>query len=287
MSRQDVPDLRFPRLRFVPLELLIPHEREDLRRTTRLAERLLESGALRNPPVITPGTSVGDADRYVVLDGANRVSTLTAAGYPHVVAQIVDYDEPAVRLSTWHHALVQLPLCDLERELRAIPGLTVGSEDLSHARALLARRESIAFIRCAESKVTLSLHGGHDLHERNRILNAVVDLYRGVRPYHRVTHDSLEEARANDPNVSSLVVFPRFDPDEILEIALSGARLPAGITRHVIAWRALRINVPLAILSDRAQTIEAKNAWLERWAAERATQNAIRFYEESTVLFDE
>jgi L-serine kinase (ATP) / ParB family transcriptional regulator, heme-responsive regulator len=287
MSRQDASDLRFPRLRFVPLELLIPHEREDLRRTTSLTERLQESGVLRNPPIITPGTSVGDARRFVVLDGANRVSTLRALGYPHVVAQIVDYEEPAVRLSTWHHALVDLPLCDLERELAGTPGLTICKEDLSHARALLARRESIAFIRCAETATTLSLHGGHDLHERNRILNAVVDLYRGVRPYHRVTRDSLEEARASDPKVTSLVVFPRFDPDEILEIALSGARLPAGITRHVIAWRALRVNIPLAILSDKAQAIEAKNTWLERWVSEREAQNSIRFYEESTVLFDE
>jgi len=287
MPRLEASDLRFPRLRFVPLELLIPHEREDLRRTTSLAERLKESGALRNPPIITPGTSVGDAERFVVLDGANRVSTLRSSGYPHVVAQIVDYEEPAVRLSTWHHALVDLPLCDLERELTGISGLTICREDLSHARALLARRESIAFIRCAETAATLSLHGGHDLHERNRILNAVVDLYRGVRPYHRVTRDSLEEARASDPKVTSLVVFPRFDPDEILEIALSGARLPAGITRHVIAWRALRVNIPLAILSDHGQTIEAKNAWLDRWLSERASKNAIRFYEESTVLFDE
>jgi len=287
MSRQDASDLRFPRLRFVPLELLIPHEREDLRRTTSLTERLQGSGVLRNPPVITPGTSVGDATRFVVLDGANRVSTLRTLGYPHVVAQIVDYEEPAVRLSTWHHALVDLPLCDLERELAGTSGLTICKEDLSHARALLARRESIAFIRCAETATTLSLHGGHDLHERNRILNAVVDLYRGVRPYHRVTRDSLEEARASDPKVTSLVVFPRFDPDEILEIALSGARLPAGITRHVIAWRALRVNIPLAILSDKAQAMEAKNTWLAQWVSEREALNTIRFYEESTVLFDE
>jgi len=55
----------------------------------------------------------------------------------------------------------------------------------------------------------------------------------------------------------------------------------------VIAWRALRVNIPLAILSDHGQTIEAKNAWLDRWLSERASKNAIRFYEESTVLFDE
>ena len=286
MPHQDVPDFRIPRLRFVPIERLIPHEKEDQRRTTALMEKLRASGTLRNPPIITPGTLIGDSDRFVVLDGANRVSTVRAAGYPHVIAQIVDYDDPSVRLSTWHHALINFQLSELERALAETPGLTMRREDSSHARALLARRESIAFV-AGKGGAILSLHGGHDLHERNRLLNAVVDLYRGIRPYHRVTRDSFEEARSRDPNVSALVVFPKFQPDEILEIALSGARLPAGITRHVIAWRALRVNMPLTILEDLKQTLEEKNRWLEGWIAERVEQNSIRFYEESTVLFDE
>jgi hypothetical protein len=286
MPHQNPSDFRLPLLRIVPVERLIPHEKEDQRRASSLTDKLRESGVLRNPPIITPGTLVGDSERFVVLDGANRVSTVRAAGYPHVIAQIVDYDDAGVRLSTWHHALVRFPLSELERGLAGAPGLTMRREDVSHARALLARRESIAFV-AGESGRILSLHGGHDLHERNRLLNTVVDLCRGIHPYHRVTRDSFEDARSRDANVTALVVFPRFQPDEILEIALSGARLPAGITRHVIAWRALRVNMPLALLEEPGQTLEEKNAWLDEWLAERIEQNSVRFYEESTVLFDE
>ena len=114
-----------------------------------------------------------------------------------------------------------------------------------------------------------------------------MDLYRDRVPFHRATRDSLSEARARFQDVTALVVFPRFHPDEIIEIATSGARLPAGITRHVIPWRALRVNIALDLLADSSKPIEEKNRWLRAWIEERTVQKNIRFYEESTVLFDE
>ena len=283
MPHADPSGFRLPDLRFVAVDLLVPHEKEDQRRTESLAARLRESGILRNPPIVTPS---GSDQRFVVLDGANRVSTVRAAGFPHVVVQVVRYEDPGVRLSTWHHALGNVAAEELERALPSIPGLESHREDLSHARALLARRESIAFVERADGGV-ICLHGGPDLHARNALLNAVVDLYRGKHPYHRVTRDSIEEARARHPDAAALVVFPQFHPEEILEVALGGARLPAGITRHVIAWRALRINMPLDVMADPSRKLPEKQRWLSEWLAERVEQSAVRFYEESTVLFDE
>ena len=285
MPFSDPSTFRLPRLRFLPVEQLVPHEQQDDRRTGALTSRLHESGVLKNPPVVTSAEALGDP-RYVVLDGANRVATLKAAGFPHAVVQIVDYDDPGVRLSTWHHALTHDLEEGFEKSIASIPGLTLRELDLSHARALLARREAIAYLVRAGACV-LSLHGGNDLHERNALLNAVVDRYRRRVPYYRVTRDSLDEARARYPDVESLLVFPHFHPEEILEVALSGARLPAGITRHVIAWRALRVNLPLGWMADKERTLEEKNRWLDEWMAERTAGSAVRFYEESTVLFDE
>jgi hypothetical protein len=199
---------------------------------------------------------------------------------------VVRYDDPSIELSTWHHALSGFPHERLTRELAQVPGLTLRQESLSHARALLARREAIAYVVSAQGEA-LTLLGDHGLYERNALLNAVVDLYRDRAPFHRVVRDSLSEARDHFPDITALVVFPRFHPDEIIEIATSGARLPAGITRHVIPWRALRVNIALDLLADPGRSIEDKNRWLKAWMEERTAQKGIRFYEESTVLFDE
>jgi len=83
------------------------------------------------------------------------------------------------------------------------------------------------------------------------------------------------------------MVFPHFEPAEVLELAGGGSLLPAGITRHLIRWRALRVNVPIDVMADGARNLEQKNDWLHRWLEDRWAQRQVRFYEESTVLFDE
>jgi L-serine kinase (ATP) / ParB family transcriptional regulator, heme-responsive regulator len=286
MSQTAQSEFKMPDLRIVLSAALVPHEREDESRAVRLSERLRRSGFLKNPPIVTEALSADGGPCFVVLDGANRVSAARATKLPHVLVQVVRYDDPGIELTTWHHALSGFPAERLERELASVPGLTLGQEGLSHARALLARREAIAYV-VSDRERALTLHGDRGLYERNALLNAVVDLYRDRAPFHRVMRDSLSGARARFSDITALVVFPRFHPDEILEIATSGARLPAGITRHVIPWRALRVNAPLDILADPDRSIGDKNAWLTAWIAERVAQKNVRFYEESTVLFDE
>jgi hypothetical protein len=286
MSRAGPYDFKLPNLRIVPSASLVPHEREDESRAGRLSERLRHSGILKNPPVVTQVLSADRGECLVVLDGANRVSAARASELPHFLVQVVRYDDPAIELSTWHHALSGFPHERLERELAGIPGLTLRREGLSHARALLARRDAIAYVDAGQDSA-LTLLGDRGLYERNALLNALVDVYRDRAPFHRVMRDSLGEARARFPDVTALVVFPKFHPDEILEIAMSGARLPAGITRHVIPWRALRVNIAIDVLADPGRSIEEKNRWLDQWIAERIAQKNVRFYEESTVLFDE
>lgn len=284
MSTESALQLHLPDLRFVPVEALIPHEQHDPFRSAPLVARLREEGVLRNPPIVTP-LPPGD-DRFVVLDGANRVTAAAAADLPHLVVQVVRYEDPGLKLTTWHHALTELAAADFERALRGMPGLTLVATEIRHARAVLARREALAFVALPPDRA-LTLHGGGELAERNALLNAVVNSYRSRARFHRVASDSLADALAEHPEVTALVVFPHFEPDEVVDLATSGARLPAGITRHVIPWRALRVNVPLERLADRATPLAEKNRWLAEWLREKMLRREVRFYQESIVLFDE
>lgn len=283
----EQPDFRLPDLRFVPVEDVHPHEWNDLQRTEPLVQKLKESGTLRNPPI---AVQVGDGHRvetrYVVLDGANRSTAARAAGWPHIVVQVVRYEEPAVMLGTWFHALTTDARASLEDGLAAIKGLERTMHDKLHARAMLARREALACIALGEGDAIV-LKGGRTLHRRNQLLNEVVSVYHDRVPYVRVTTDSLTQVRRDHPEASALVIFPRYDPAEVIELASAGELLPAGITRHLIQWRALRVNIPVALCADASMPLAEKNAWIEHWLADRVRQRQVRYYAEPTVMFDE
>ena len=283
----STPEPRLPDLRFVPVGDLVPHEQHDDQRMQPLVRKLREQGMLRNPPIVASfDPDDPDEPRRVVLDGANRVMAARAAGLPHIVAQVVRYDSDDVRLGTWYHALAGYPHERLGTALAGIAGLERRPESLHHARARLARRESLAYVVCSDGGVD-TLCGGADLGQRNDLLNAVVNAYRDASPFYRVTTDSYEAVLEAHPDVTALIVFPHFEPDEILELATSGALVPAGITRHLVRWRALRVNIPIGMLADTTQSLEAKNRWLDEWLKERLLGRQVRFYEEPTVLFDE
>jgi hypothetical protein len=285
VTRED-RELSLPDLRFVPVGSLVPHEMEDLRRAKALARRLREEGELKNPPIVAPIGADGGGERYVLLDGANRFSAVRTARFPHILVQVVRYEDPRVVLSTWHHALDQEPAEDLVRELRGIEGLSLRSRPVGEARDALASREALAYIVCRNGEA-VTLCGGLGLAERMALLGSVVEIYRGRFPIHRVSSDSFAAASARLPEVSLLVVFPRFEKSEIVEVATQGSRFPAGITRHLIPGRALRLHVPLDRLADAVEPLEQKNRWLRDWIGRRVATHHVRFYEESTILFDE
>jgi hypothetical protein len=276
-----------PDLRFVPTETILPHEQPDSTRLEPLVRKIREQSVLKNPPIVATLDADGKGSvRYVVLDGANRATAARAAGFPHMLVQVVPYDHEHVRLLTWNHALSHYPHAEMQQALDGTPGLSSRPTEPLHARAVLARREALAWIQFEDGAV-LTLHGGRDIRERNALLNVVVDGYRDHGKFYRVENDSFEAAKRRHPDVTALVAFPHFERAEILELAHAGDRLPAGITRHLVRWRALRLNVPIEQLADERHSLEDKNRWLGDWLREKLATRQVRFYEESTVLFDE
>lgn len=284
----DLPTRSFalPDLRIVPVECLVPHERHDEHRTGPLVQRLKTQAVLRNPPIATP-LPIPGAERYVVLDGANRTTAARALGIPHFVIQAVRYEEPEVRLLTWNHALSGEGAGSLLDLLSGVEGVSCTREPVAHARALLARREILAFAAVAGESQAVALAAPGDFADRNRALNRVVEAYRESTRVYRVAPDSIDATLERIPDARALVVFPHFAPAEVLELAATGEEMPAGITRHLVSWRALRVNLPLEFLADRDTSREEKQGWLKGWMRERVEHGHVRFYEESTVLFDE
>ncbi|PJF47218.1 MAG: hypothetical protein CUN48_09860 [Candidatus Thermofonsia Clade 3 bacterium] len=274
--------MQLPDLRILPLDLLIPHERTDPRRVNPLLARIRDEAVLRNPPIVAP---FGNGDKqFVVLDGANRITAMRTLGVPHALVQVVDYSQ--VQLFVWHHAITQCSVEALLAQIRGIPGLRIYEGDLTHARAMLARREALAFISCDHTHKTDILCGGGDVRERTALLNQLVDMYEGCAKVQRTISDNLREVRQSFSDASAVVVFPRYEPAEIIELARIGVMLPAGITRHVLPLRALRVNYPMAILRSD-MSLAQKQGHLSEWLHECLMNRRVRTYTEPTVLFDE
>ena len=279
-THQRQPDM--PDLRIVPVAELLLHEQHDAQRSGPLLQRLQADGMLRNPPIVAP---IRGEQRYVVLDGANRVTAMQALEIAHIAVQVVDYEDAELILDTWHHLVMGVGAGHFKRMLQAVQGVKIERADAAHARAQLARREILAFVEYLDGEVwTLQAPG--DLHQRSQRLIEIVDLYKAQGRIFRASTDHLPSLLPSHEDVAALVVFPRFAPAEIIELARVGACLPAGITRHLIPRRALRINLPLTVLGSGASLPE-KNAWLLDWLKQKMAAKTVRFYHESTFLFDE
>jgi hypothetical protein len=281
--KAKAPSQRLPDLRIVAIERLRLHETLDGHRLGPMIEALQRDERLRNPPIVAalPGTS-----DFVVLDGANRITGLTRMGYPHALVQVVDYEDSAVELGAWYHVVCHIDRHCFTDLLANIAGLCTTDADLFAARAALARREVMAYLVYPGGDVEL-LQGGASLGERITLLNALVDTYRGKARIYRTDTDLLDQVLPFYDEVTAIVVFPHYRPVEIMALAREGRFLPTGITRHVIAGRALHVNLPLSDLADLTRSLEEKNRWLQKWIKERLAGHGVRFYQESTFLFDE
>jgi hypothetical protein len=271
-----------PDLRVLPTENLIAHETDDPRRVHRLSRRIKKEGFLKNPPVVA---AIPNTDRYVILDGANRVAAFLELGIPHIIAQVVSYADPDLTLDTWVHIVSGIEEGKFESLLDGVKGLRLQQCTLQEARQSLATHYSAAYI-IVENGVRFVISPENKLLDDIHLLNDIVGAYKGKAEIYRASNDIWDIQKPYYPDMIALVVFPKYTPSDILTVAANGFCVPSGVTRHIIPNRALHINFPLDLLTQDIDKHQ-KEQWLEEWLMVKMTTNAIRFYSESTFSFDE
>ncbi len=103
-------------LRVVSLNDVLLHEQVEARRVDRLITRLKSDWLLKNPPIVAE-----HGGKYILLDGATRVTALKRIQCRDVVVQVVDYHMPGLVLETWNHLLLDLPTEPLLDSLQSVP----------------------------------------------------------------------------------------------------------------------------------------------------------------------
>ena len=270
-----------PELKILPIEQLILHEDHDMQRTLPLVNKLRAQGILRNPPIVMPLTD--GSGRYMVLDGANRVTSLREMELPHIVAQVVKSDDKNVTLQTWNHIVWGMEGQRLIKAVREVKAIKLNKIDPQ--KSFDPPETTPAQIRLPDGSVYLA-HTPVELIDKVNALHGIVDCYKEIALFDRTSQTLSESFRTAYPDMTALVIFPRFNIPSVLYLAGENCVLPTGITRFTISPRALHLNYPLHELSS-GKPIEYKEAYLQHWVVERIKNKGVRHYVEATFLFDE
>jgi hypothetical protein len=273
-----------PLLAILRVDKLLLHEEHDQQRTPALIEKLKATGVLRNPPIIAP---LHDrTGRYMVLDGAHRTLGLQRLDIPHILAQIVEPDDPGLDVSPWNHVIWELDTDQFLERIDGIPNLELLRHDLRTGLQEITNKRAVALIRLPTGDTYTVYPPTVDLGTRLNTLHAIVDRYKDQGKMDRTNLQDMEKLKELYPTLTSLVVLPKFRIEEILYLAGTGNMLPTGSTRFTISPRALHVNYPLEELAAD-KSLEEKDAALDQWLHDKIDHKNVRYYEEATFLFDE
>lgn len=274
-----------PTLRILPTSALVPHEWHDSSRSKPLVERLRASGVLRNPPIVTPFED--GSGRYMVLDGANRSSAFVEMGLPHILAQVAKEDDPGLALQKWNHVLWNWDTDELVAAIRRLPDVNLEEIDPEVKRPQSEWPEkTLIWMQTPDGDAYIARAEDTSLQARAQQLARIAHLYTDKAHLDRTTAQRISELNGQYDNLTAIVVYPPFKVHQVLELCEAGILLPPGVTRFTMSPRALRVNYPLDELASN-KSIADKNAALESWVNERVARKGVRYYAESTVLFDE
>jgi hypothetical protein len=234
-----IPNL--PTLKILPIDRMILHEDHDLQRTLPLVEKLRAQGILRNPPIVM--TLPDNSDRYMVLDGANRVTSLREMEFPHIVAQVVESSNPNVSLQTWNHVVWGLETEALIDALKAIKNITLIQVDTK--KSLDAPKYTPMQIRLPDGSFHIIDEAPSDLPTHIATLHQIVNSYKTSASLDRTSQTLVDHFRTVYSDLTALMIFPSFKIKTVLKLAAQNIVLPTGITRFTVSPRALHLNYPL------------------------------------------
>lgn len=261
---------------------ILPHEEYDVKRAKPLIDRFKDEKFLSNPILVASL----DKDKYLQLDGMNRLSVFKIMKIPSILTQIIDYnDQESVELSSWIH-LFHTDAGKFLDYLRNM-GLAVRQGRMDEVGHRYVKEEGmgrICTVVTREKEVYLVSSNGN-LYDKVITLNKIVAFYknkiiRDVLPVD-VSRSDIDVLFNSHTDTNILIVFPTFTRHQIIDVVRKGLIFPAGITRHIIRRRCLNVRIPIDFFRQE-KSVDELNSELETMLLKRP----FRVYEEPTVYFE-
>ncbi len=112
----------------VDVDALKPHEEVIDSLVKSLADAMRNRGLVRDPLIV-------DQDKYVILDGMHRHSSLESLGCRFAPCCLVDYDSPLIRVGSWFRLFTVKDAESLAEELLKGTGLNYTEERIGTAKS--------------------------------------------------------------------------------------------------------------------------------------------------------
>lgn len=279
---KPLPDL--PQLRIVETRMLRPHEEIEQVRVEPIMRGLQADGVLKNPPLVM--RLHNQADNYLVLDGANRTMALRSLEVAHTLVQLVRPGVETVRLRTWNRVVYASDPRMLFDRLDAVTEIVPAPRDRKEQLERIAAGVRLAYLYLPDGSAWELGREREGLKARMHHLGSLIDVCLEAGRTDRTSEMEVHSLAGLYNELAGVLVFPSIEVEEVVEAAVSEIVLPAGLTRFIVSPRALRVNYPLDWLAGEG-SLETKQAKLESWVQERMHEQAVRYYAESTILFDE
>jgi hypothetical protein len=277
-------DAALPRLRIVDTANLHLHERVEDARVSDLVKAIRQDGILKNPPLVLPASHSRDA--YVVLDGATRTAAFKQMGIPHTLVQEARPGMDEVSFQYWNHVVLGGEKQELVHLIGEGEGVRMGNQNRATISAHELDRTCLAYITFSQGDSWQAKTEDTSLQGVIAGLNRVQAACEEVGMIERSHLIEWEDLVSIFPDMLALVAYREMPLQQVLRAAEKDLHLPAGMTRFSVSPRALRVHYPLERLSAKA-SIEEKQAVLNEWIQAQVRKRKVRYYSESTYLFDE
>jgi hypothetical protein len=263
-------------LKLLPSDIIALHEECEDNRYGRLVERFTDEKVLYNPLIVAEHKG-----KYILIDGANRFEALKHMDCHSILAQIVDYDDPAVILKSWYHFVSEMTIQDLISflESNGMKYISWQTGKKPDKRNRLAVSSSSGVSICIELSVKLE--------EMLGSLSSLNKFYGSRFSYTRIDSDTdISDVRPLSPDKGLLFIFPDFTKKDIAEISGLKQKLTAGISRHLIPNRVLHIKILIDALRS-GEHLEKRNEELQKHIQYKIDTKKVRLYREPILVFDE
>jgi hypothetical protein len=249
------------------------HENTENKRLRNIFQRISHDKFLNNPVIVAKYN-----DDYILIDGANRLSSLEEIGCKLVLAQIIDYKDKAIKLLSWNHFVYDFELSKLTE---------LCEKDIRSGQKAAAKGINKVLASDIENNKHILIIFPNNFEKSLDALLKITSLYAHKYIFDRTESDiKIKELQKFSRKKGVLIDFPDFSKEDIVKIARNNLKIPTGISRHILRNRVLHVRYPIKNLLDTKNLIE-KMKELEKYLYKKIDDNKVRQYKESVIIFDE